>query len=42
MSAWFAADVGGTNIRVATITESGLSNIKKYLCNDFASIDVAL
>lgn len=42
MSAWFVADVGGTNIRVATITDQGLADIKKYLCNDFASIDIAL
>lgn len=42
MSACFVADVGGTNIRVATITEQGLSNIKKYICNDFASIDIAI
>lgn len=42
MSAHFVADVGGTNIRVATITEDGLSDIRKYLCADYASIDLAL
>ncbi|MDC8830865.1 glucokinase [Alteromonas gilva] len=42
MSVRFVADVGGTNIRVAKVTEQGLSDIKKYLCKDFASIDLAL
>jgi len=36
------ADVGGTNIRVARVTESGVADIKKYMCNDFASIDLAI
>ncbi|MFS1703655.1 glucokinase [Alteromonas sp. AMM-1] len=42
MSARFVADVGGTNIRVATVTTDGLTNIRKYLCNDFATIGLAL
>ena len=42
MSDKFVADVGGTNIRVARVTESGVTDIKKYMCNDFASIDLAI
>ena len=42
MSGYFVADVGGTNIRVATVTADGIANIRKYLCNDFATIDLAL
>ncbi len=42
MSQKFVADVGGTNIRVARVTESGVTDIKKYICNDFASIDLAI
>ncbi len=42
MSQKFVADVGGTNIRVARVTESGVTDIKKYMCNDFASIDLAI
>ncbi len=42
MSQKFVADVGGTNIRVARVTESGVADIKKYMCNDFASIDLAI
>ncbi len=42
MSSYFVADVGGTNIRVATVTADGIANIRKYLCNDFATIDLAL
>ena len=42
MSGYFVADVGGTNIRVATVTADGITNIRKYLCNDFATIDLAL
>ena len=38
----FVADVGGTNIRLARVTESGVADIKKYMCNDFASIDLAI
>lgn len=42
MSQKFVADVGGTNIRVARVSESGVTDIKKYMCNDFASIDLAI
>ncbi|RDV26153.1 glucokinase [Alteromonas aestuariivivens] len=42
MSARFVADVGGTNIRVARVTESGVTDIQKYLCQEFASIDLAI
>ena len=42
MSQKFVADVGGTNIRVARVTDSGVTDIKKYMCNDFASIDLAI
>jgi len=42
MSDKFVADVGGTNIRVARVTESGIEDIKKYMCNDFSSIDLAI
>ena len=42
MSQKFVADVGGTNIRVARVTETGVTDIKKYMCNDFASIDLAI
>ncbi|MDN4503311.1 glucokinase [Alteromonadaceae bacterium BrNp21-10] len=38
MSARFAADVGGTNIRIAREVDGQLADIKKYLCNDFADI----
>jgi glucokinase len=42
MTEKFVADVGGTNIRVARVTESGVADIKKYMCKDFASIDLAI
>ena len=42
MSTRFVADVGGTNIRLATETDGKLSAIKKYLCNDFATIGEAI
>ncbi|GAA0852532.1 glucokinase [Aliiglaciecola litoralis] len=43
MTARFVADVGGTNIRIAQIEgSSSLSHIKKYLCNDFATIEEAI
>ncbi|NDV90604.1 glucokinase [Alteromonas sp. 345S023] len=42
MTEKFVADVGGTNIRVARVTESGVADIKKYMCTDFASIDLAI
>lgn len=38
----FVADVGGTNIRLAIIENGSLSHIKKYLCNDYKSIDAAI
>lgn len=42
MSQKFVADVGGTNIRVARVTDTGVADIKKYMCNDFATIDLAI
>ena len=42
MSVRFVADVGGTNIRLAQETNGNLSEIKKYLCNDFATIADAI
>lgn len=42
MSQKFVADVGGTNIRLARVTETGVTDIKKYMCNEFASIDLAI
>lgn len=38
----FVADVGGTNIRLARVTEDGLQDIIKYQCRDFATIDLAI
>ena len=42
MSDMFVADVGGTNARLARVTEAGVTDIKKYICNDFASIDLVI
>ena len=42
MSTRFVADVGGTNIRLAQEVDGKLSDIKKYLCNDFATIGDAI
>ena len=42
MSVRFVADVGGTNIRLAQEIDGKLSDIKKYLCNDFATIGEAI
>lgn len=42
MSEQFVADVGGTNIRLARVTDTGVTDIKKYQCRDFASIDLAI
>ena len=42
MSEQFVADVGGTNIRLARVCDTGVTDIKKYMCNDFASIDLAI
>ena len=42
MGARFVADVGGTNIRLALEKDGKLSDVKKYLCNDFDSIDLAI
>jgi glucokinase len=36
------ADVGGTNIRLATVTDSGVELIQKYQCVDFISIQAAI
>ena len=38
----FVADVGGTNIRIATEANGQVSNIKKYLCKDFEHIADAI
>lgn len=42
MSAQFVADVGGTNIRLARVVDGGVADIKKYMCKDFASIDLVI
>ncbi|MEP1384769.1 MAG: glucokinase [Paraglaciecola sp.] len=42
MSMKFVADVGGTNIRIAQVDGANISNIKKYLCADFATITDAI
>ncbi|MDU0354064.1 glucokinase [Paraglaciecola aquimarina] len=42
MSVNFVADVGGTNIRLAQIDDGKLSHIKKYLCSDYATIDLVI
>lgn len=42
MSINFVADVGGTNIRLAQVTGGKLSNIKKYLCSDYSTIDAVI
>lgn len=42
MTARFAADVGGTNIRIAREQGGKLFDIKKFLCKDFADISDAL
>ncbi len=42
MTALFVADVGGTNIRLVRVTDTGVDNIIKYQCRDFASIDLAI
>lgn len=42
MSEKFVADVGGTNIRLARVTSTGVTDIKKYLCLNFASLDLAI
>lgn len=39
MATIFIADVGGTNIRLAQKRDGKLVEVKKYLCNDFDSID---
>ncbi|WP_339723420.1 glucokinase [uncultured Paraglaciecola sp.] len=38
----FVADVGGTNIRLALIENGSLSQIKKYLCSDYKTINAAI
>ncbi|MCC2615419.1 glucokinase [Aestuariibacter halophilus] len=42
MSTRFVADVGGTNIRLATIVDGTLHNIRKYLCDNYPTIDSAI
>ncbi len=42
MTDMFVADVGGTNIRLARVTDTGVDNIIKYQCRDFGSIDLAI
>ena len=36
------ADVGGTNIRLATVTDTGITDIEKYQCGEFVSIQAAI
>ena len=36
------ADVGGTNIRLATVTEHGIADVEKYQCSEFVSIQAAI
>jgi glucokinase len=42
MSVSFVADVGGTNIRLAQVSDGKLSEVKKYLCSDFSTISDAI
>ncbi|GAA0347803.1 glucokinase [Bowmanella denitrificans] len=42
MKAQFVADVGGTNIRLAQVVDGGISQVRKYLCNDYPSIGDAI
>lgn len=42
MAASFVADVGGTNIRLAQPVDGKLTEIKKYLCNDYETIADAI
>ncbi len=42
MSWQFVADVGGTNIRLATIVDGKLTDIIKMLCQDHATIEDAI
>ncbi len=42
MSAQFVADVGGTNIRLARVDGSSLSDIIKYKCTDFETLELAI
>lgn len=42
MATIFIADVGGTNIRLAQKAEGKLIEVKKYLCNNFDTIDAAI
>ena len=42
MSAKFVADVGGTNIRLATVADGKVTDICKMLCDDYHSIDAAI
>lgn len=35
-------DVGGMNICVVRVIELGVVDIKKYMCNDFVSIDFVI
>ena len=36
------ADVGGTNIRLATVTDDGITDIEKFQCVEFVSIQAAI
>ncbi|MGQ8365680.1 glucokinase [Glaciecola sp. 1036] len=38
----FIADVGGTNIRLALVESGDITSVKKYLCNDFSTIEEAI
>lgn len=38
----FIADVGGTNIRIATVTEDGFTDVNKMQCTEYETIGAAL
>lgn len=42
MKHMLVADVGGTNIRFSTIVDGKLTNIVKFLCSEFTTIDAAI
>ncbi|MBO1256221.1 glucokinase [Alteromonas sp. 5E99-2] len=42
MTAQFVADVGGTNIRLATVVNGEITDILKMLCNEHPTIEAAI
>ncbi len=42
MPQYFVADVGGTNIRLATIKDGKLDHIRKYLCANYPTLEDAI